>query len=1252
MTGSAHASGHQVDKVLVVHDDTATRLLFQSNPHPMWIFDLETRAFLDVNDAAIEGYGYSREEFLAMTLADIRPPEDLSRLLDNLSRVTEGLDRAGIWRHCRKDGTQIYVEITSHTIIFDGRRAEMVLAYDMTERLRAEDALNQSEERYRDIIEGVYDIVYVVAKDESFLELNQAFEKVSWWSRQEWIGKSFRALIHPEDLPVAWGAFQAGLQGKSAPSFELRVFARAGQILTIEANLMPQFQDGRVVALLGIARDISERKRNEKELERVNRALRTVSECNRALIYERDEQSMLMEICRSVVRNSGYRFAWVGYAVDDDAKNVMPVASAGHDGGYLETIAVTWDDTETGRGVVGTAIRTGQRCVIRDLATDENFAPWREAARTRGYCSAIGLPLEGNGKVHAALAIYSLEPDAFGESEVTLLAELAANLSHGIMALRMREEHRKGEEALKKSQTQLKEALRLARLGSWSWDAGTDAMTWSDELCHVTGLHQSLAPRTLRDHAGLLTPQSRMLFEKSAQLALETGKEFRLELELLAATGRPAWLSTRGAAIRGWEGGRIVGLHGTCQDISERKSAEEKQNQLQSHLAAMGKIASMVDDDYKALNDTVLLEALALTGSIYGFFGYLNEDESRLTVHSWTNSVMRDCQMRDKPLVFTVAEYGVCAQVLHTRKALIVNDYQGENPGNKGIPGGHVTLTRLLLVPIFNQERVVALALLANKERDYTWGDYERVNGFLQNVQIVLEKRKVEESLVKLSQAVEQSPVSILITDSQGNIEFVNPKFTQLTGFQPEEVLGQNPRLMKSGETSALEYRRLWETIASGGTWHGEFLNKKKNGELFREMAAISPVRNRDGVITHYVAIKEDITERRQLEEQLRHSQKLEAIGTLSGGIAHDFNNILTTVIGNCAMLDIKLPKGDPLGKYVAKILAAAERAASLTRGLLAYSRKQPDDVRSVDLNKLISHYQDLLSRLLTEDIELCVRTTGTPLTVLAGHVQIEQLLMNLATNARDAMTTGGTLEISTAAVEMDQEIARNLGNSQPGKYAVITVSDSGDGMDQKTRERIFEPFFTTKEVGKGTGLGLSITYGIIKQYGGHIDVASKPGHGTTFTIYLPRTEQCEPSAPHAPQPRADVGTETILVVEDDASIRALFREVLQAGGYRVITAVDGQDAISRFHEHGDDIQLLVLDMIMPKKNGLLVYEEIKRERPDIRALFISGYGADILTARGLSENKDVHLVTKPVAPELLLAKIREVLERKPYLGA
>jgi PAS domain S-box-containing protein len=384
--------------------------------------------------------------------------------------------------------------------------------------------------------------------------------------------------------------------------------------------------------------------------------------------------------------------------------------------------------------------------------------------------------------------------------------------------------------------------------------------------------------------------------------------------------------------------------------------------------------------------------------------------------------------------------------------------------------------------------------------------------------------------------------------------------------------------------------------------------------------------------------------EKEKLHEQLLQAQKMEAVGQLAGGIAHDFNNILSAMIGYGHLLQIKLKEDDPLRIYADHILSLSDRAANLTQSLLAFSRKQIMNPKTVDMNEIIRKVERLLARIIGEDIELKSILAEKELIIMADPLQIEQVLMNLATNARDAMPEGGKLEIITEEVEFDELFIKTSGYGKAGRYAHISVSDNGSGMDEETREHIFEPFFTTKEVGKGTGLGLAMAYGIIKQHNGDINVYSEPGRGTIFRIYLPlieaKTEEIKPEDIQV----IKKGTETVLLAEDGAEVREFTKNLLEEYGYNVIITVDGQNAIDEFKVYKDKIQLLLLDVIMPNKNGKEAYEEIKQIKPDIRALFMSGYPADVLHKHGILE-KGLAYIEKPISPANLLKIIREVLD-------
>ncbi len=393
--------------------------------------------------------------------------------------------------------------------------------------------------------------------------------------------------------------------------------------------------------------------------------------------------------------------------------------------------------------------------------------------------------------------------------------------------------------------------------------------------------------------------------------------------------------------------------------------------------------------------------------------------------------------------------------------------------------------------------------------------------------------------------------------------------------------------------------------------------------------------------------VTEDITEHRKLEEQLRQSQKIEAIGALAGGVAHDFNNILSAIVGYSHLAQMKIQEDDPSRPYFEHILEACNRAIVLTQSLLAFSRKQTVNLAVIDLNDVIRGFEKFLLRLIREDIALKTTYVEGTLSVMADKGQIEQMIMNLVTNARDAMPNGGRLVIGTKTVRIDREFIEAHGYGKLGEYALVWVSDNGAGMDEKTRTRIFEPFFTTKEQGKGTGLGLSMAYGIVKKHDGFITVYSEPGEGSTFNIHIPLVRVAATigdrkiEKPFAPQG----GTETILVAEDDAALRKLSMETLTHFGYTVIGAVDGADAVSRFIENKGEIQLIILDGIMPKKNGKEAFREIKEMRPEIKCIFMSGYSEDIFTKDDVPgpETKFIH---KPVSPADLLKHIREMLDR------
>ncbi len=509
---------------------------------------------------------------------------------------------------------------------------------------------------------------------------------------------------------------------------------------------------------------------------------------------------------------------------------------------------------------------------------------------------------------------------------------------------------------------------------------------------------------------------------------------------------------------------------------------------------------------------------------------------------------------------------------------------------------------------------------------------------------------KKEESLTLQSVALQAAANAIIITDHDGRIEWINPAFTALTGYSSKEAIGKNPRdLVKSGVHDQAFYRHIWETLNSGEVWRGQMINQRKDGTQYTEGQTITPVKDAIGRTTHFIAIKRDLSEQARLEEQLRQSQKLESVGTLAGGVAHEFNNILTAIIGYGQITLMKMSSDDPLRQNIESMLKGADRAARLTKELLLFSRKQAADRKPVDLNEAVARVDKFLSKVIGEDIAYRTDIHDGTIMVLADEYQLEQLLVNLATNAAHSMPRGGELRVTTGIFSMDAEFVSSSGFGKPGEYALLAVTDCGEGMNEATQKRIFEPFFSTKEVGKGTGLGLSVVYGIISQHDGYISVSSEPEKGSVFKVYLPliSTEKVAISSQEKGEEAACVGgKETILLAEDDEAVREMTRGVLTEFGYSVIEAVDGADAVNKFYENRKTIDLLLLDLIMPKMNGKEAFDKIRKIKPRIKVIFCSGYAPETIRQKAsLADN--ARLIAKPSSPAELLREVRSVLDEE-----
>ncbi len=517
-------------------------------------------------------------------------------------------------------------------------------------------------------------------------------------------------------------------------------------------------------------------------------------------------------------------------------------------------------------------------------------------------------------------------------------------------------------------------------------------------------------------------------------------------------------------------------------------------------------------------------------------------------------------------------------------------------------------------------------------------------------VRDVTERKRAQEDAdrqrEKLQTLSDSAPFGMVLIDAGGNFTYMNARFTKLLGYDLSDVPNGHSWFEKAYPDTAYRKRAI-------GMWLEDFNGPRSSGVLMPRSFVVTC---KDGTTRtlnlrlsalssgDFLMTCEDVTEVKRLESRLNQAQKMESLGTLAGGIVHDFNNILTVLMGYTSLIKAKIKNDVDLHTYVDQMFATSQKAANLTRQLLTFSRQQPVVFGSIDINDAIRSTEKILRKLLTEDIELRIMLTSNSSIVMADRSHVDQIFFNLITNARDAMKSGGTVTIKTKITVMDNRFIEKHGFGIPGPYVDIRFSDTGEGMDEATLERIFDPFFTTKVPGHGTGLGLATVYGIIKQHNGYITASSKPGRGTTFKIYLPTTKTRIDEKKDTIITAAK-GREKILVAEDEEMVRDMVRKLLLQYGYTVIEAVNGQEAVEKY-KLNPDTGLVILDLIMPKKNGRVAYEEIRRINPDVKVLFTSGYTEDVFIRKGIEESR-VSFMAKPLSLNDFLHKVREILDQR-----
>lgn len=700
--------------------------------------------------------------------------------------------------------------------------------------------------------------------------------------------------------------------------------------------------------------------------------------------------------------------------------------------------------------------------------------------------------------------------------------------------------------------------------------------------------------------------------------------------------GSKLWANVVITALRD-KSGRLIGFGKVTRDLTDRKRAEDE---LRNHNTALDQRVQERRAELVRLNEEIRTNEEQFRLMIEGvkdYAIYTLDPEGRVT--SWNDGAARI--------------YGYTAEEIigqHRSRFFSADEIAS------GLPMSEIG--EAAAVGRFSEEawrvRKDGSRFWANGTMTVRRDQDGKVLGFVKVVRDLTERKRAETELQKnldaiqlRDRAIRAVSQGILITDphdSDNGIIYASPGFENLTGYSAGEVVGMNSRLLFGPKTDQEAVRQLLEVSQSHKPTTVEILNYRKCGTPYWSAVSVTPVNNDQGELVHFVEVHTDITERRILEEQVRQSQKMEAIGQLASGVAHDFNNLLTIIFGYGEILLNSLPSNDPQRELVSEICHAGERAAGLTRQLLSFSRQTVMELKVLSFNTVVQEAEKLLRRIVGEDIRLV-----TILDPNIGRVRVDphhmgQVLLNLAVNARDAMPCGGHLTIETKDVILDEAYVNTHVEVQAGRHAVLSVSDNGTGMTPDVRARIFEPFFTTKPVGKGTGLGLSVVHGIIKQCNGQIGAYSEPGIGTTFKIYLPTVDEAVASVTEIHAPTTQKARETVLVVEDEDGVRKIAVRALQSQGYHVLEAASGKQALQVVTSHAGRIDILVTDVVMPEMSGRQLAESLRMRLPELKILYQSGYTDDAVIRHGILE-AEVAFLQKPYTPMNLIKKVREVLD-------
>jgi len=1165
----------------LLESDATNREIIENASDIIYTHDLQGN-FTSTNKAVTRILGYSRAEAQAMNIKDVVVPEDQERAKQATMAKLAGQPLPNPYRLKVKtrDSRVLHLEISTRLVHRDGKPIGVQgIARDISDRIHAEQALRESEAKFRAVAESA-PCAILIYQGTQFRYVNPMAEQITGYTRDELLKlPAFWELAAPEFRGIIQERSQARLRGEPVEGrYEFKILHKSGRAMWMDFTASNITFEGSPAALLMVF-DITDRKRAEDELRASEERFRQLFQRNLAGVYVSTADGRVVDCNESFAKIFGYesrdeilradantfyfskqeREQYIGRLRKDHMLSNMETRCRKRDGSelwVLENVILVESTTGGADLIEGTLVDITER-KMAEKKLIESESKFRAVADT------------------ASSAIYIHDGKRF------LYVNRASEEISGYPA------------------------HELFRMNPF-------------DIVH---------------------PDDRALvLERGRRRVSGDAVPERYEYRIRRKDGSHRWVDFSAGLIQ-FEGQNAI--IGTAFDITERKRVEALQSAL-FRISERANAAEDLDEFLRSIHNILgeLIDARNLYVALY--------DES---THTLSYPYYVD-EADSPPLGSFPLGKGLTEYVLRTGSHLLATP----EIARRLWEAGEVELVGTdcvdwLGVPLKSGNQVVGvLAVQSYTETTrYNEQQVEILNFVSQHIaNAIVHKRNEEarrESDLRFRMMVQSAVYGIYRSSPDDHFVEVNPALVNMLGYSSaEEVLAL--KISRDVYAASEERTSLIHKYAHSGRVEGiEVKWKRKDGRYITVRLSGRAIMNAKGELLFFEMIAEDVTERRALEDQLRQSQKMEAIGRLAGGVAHDFNNLLTVIKGYSELMLDELKEADPLRAEVDEIKKAADRAATLTRQLLAFSRQQVLAPKVIDLNAVVSNMDKLLTRLLGEDIGLYTVLEAGLGRVKADPGQIEQVVMNLAVNARDAMPRGGKLTIETANVELDDAYAREHVGAKAGSYVMLAVSDNGTGMTPEIRQRIFEPFFTTKELGKGTGLGLSTVYGIVKQSEGYIWVYSEPGQGTSFKVYLPRVDSPAEAVPTRTSRKPTfTGNETVLLVEDEDGVRALVRQVLHKHGYTVLEARHGGEALLHCERHQGPIQLLLTDVVLEQMGGPELAQRLAGIRPDMRVLYISGYTDDAIIHHGVLKEGTAFL-QKPFTTEALARKIRQVLD-------